>query len=82
MRARLRINFGLGWDLQEIETCKTFNYFVGGVEKEKKRNNKVFDGCMGNLGRIRYRWIDTFGSLILDMIYSGEMILGRFLYFN
>lgn len=47
----------------------------------KERKNRVFNGCVRNFGRIRDRWLHTFGALILDHDVYGRMILGRFLIF-
>lgn len=42
-----------------------------------KENNKAFNGCVRDIGKIRERWLHTFGSLILDHDVYGWGDFGR-----
>lgn len=44
-------------------------------------NNRAFDGCVGDLGRIKDRWIYTFETLILRHDVYGWDNLEKFLMF-
>lgn len=43
----------------------------------KERNNRAFDECMGDLSKIRDRWIHTFGTLILGHDVYGWDDFGK-----
>lgn len=40
-------------------------------------NNKIFNGCVRDIGRIRDRWLHTFGTLILKHDVYGWNDVGR-----